>query len=154
MQRAQERCGDCAPGHQCPGHLACATQPDAALAAEIGVGWATFVRQQVDVRKPWPPFSGRAAEIAIRLVGGIARRDPRRGELARICHWRAGLRWESIELPRIRDRPYAEPTGGGVLYPLPGGVLCVHFRTRRTSAPPQRFTAADAPWTALGRGGH
>jgi hypothetical protein len=123
VRRSVERCGDCAPGRQCPGHLACATQPDAALAAEIGIGWATFVRGQVDVRRRWPPFTGRAAEIAIRLVGGLAPIDARRGELARICHWRAGLRWESLELPRIRDRPYEQPTGRGVIYPLPGRAL-------------------------------
>src|SRR5258706_512773 len=112
MRRAAERCGDCAPGRLCPGHLACATQPDAALAAAIGVGGATFVRHQIDVRRPWPPFGGRAAEIAFRLVGGLATDATRRGELARVCHWRAGLRWESLEAPRIRDRPYEEPSGG------------------------------------------
>jgi hypothetical protein len=125
------------------------------LAAEIGIGWAMFVRQQVDVRKPWPPFTGRAAEIAIRLVGAIAAASPRRDELAQVCHWRAGLRWESLELPRIRDRPYETPSGGGVIYPLPGGTLCVHFRTRRTQprAPAPRFTVADAPWRKPGRSG-
>ena len=155
VRRSVERCGDCAPGRPCPGHLACATQPDAALAAEIGIGWATFVRGQVDIRRPWPPFTGRAAEIAIRLVGGLAPIDARRSELARICHWRAGLRWESLELPRIRDRPYEQPAGRGVIYPLPGGALCVHFRTRRIQArSPLRFTAADSPWSMRRRGGH
>jgi hypothetical protein len=76
----------------CPGHQACATQPDAALAAEFGVGWAIFVRGQVDVRRPWPPFVDRAVETAGRLVGGIATAAPRRGELAKICHWHAGPR--------------------------------------------------------------
>ena len=36
------------------------------------------------MRSPWPPFTGRAAEIAGRLVGGIATAEPRRGELAKI----------------------------------------------------------------------
>jgi hypothetical protein len=31
-----------------------------------------FVRGQVDVRKRWPPFGGRAAFIALRLVPGLA----------------------------------------------------------------------------------
>ena len=84
MRRASECCGDCAPGQLCPGHLACATHPDAALAAEIGIGWAVFVRHQVDVRQPWPPFRGRTADIAIRLAGGLAISEPRRSELARI----------------------------------------------------------------------
>jgi hypothetical protein len=26
--------------------------------AENGIGWAIFVRGQVDVRRPWPPFVG------------------------------------------------------------------------------------------------
>jgi hypothetical protein len=129
MRRAVERCGDCAPGKQCSYHLACATQRDAALAAEIGAAWAVFVRGQLDVRRPWPPFSGRAAAIALRLVEGLAA-EPRRGELARICHWRAGLRWESLELPRIRDRPYEAPGGEGVLAQLPG-ALRIQFRPRR-----------------------
>jgi hypothetical protein len=118
------------------------------LAAQIGAASATFVRRQIDIRRPWPPLAGRAAEIAFRLVGGLGIVDPRRGELARICHWRAGLTWESLELLRIRDRPYEAPVGGGAIYPLPGGALCIHFRTRRTAASsPPRFTAAaDAPW--------
>jgi hypothetical protein len=144
MRRAVERCGDCAPGKLCPNHLACATQPDAALASEIGAAWASFVRGQVDVRRPWPAFSGRAAAIATRLVAGLARTEPRRGELARIAHWRAGLRWESLELPRIRDRPYEVRDGGAVLYRLPG-ALCVHFRTRASSQP-RRLGGADVPW--------
>ena len=46
---------------------ACATQRDAALASEIGAAWAVFVRGQLDVREPWPPYSGRAAAITLRL---------------------------------------------------------------------------------------
>jgi hypothetical protein len=130
MRRAVERCGDCTPGAQCTNHLACATQRDAALAAEIGAAWAVFVRGQLDIRRPWPPYSGRAGAIALRLVEGLAA-EPRRSELARICHWRAGLRWESLELPRIRDRPYEAPDGTGVLYALPG-ALRIQFRTRRS----------------------
>jgi hypothetical protein len=155
VRRSVERCGDCAPGRLCPGHFACASQSDAALAAEIGVGWATFVRSQIDIRRPWPPYAGRAAEIAARLVVGLTPIAARRGELARLCHWRAGLRWESLELPRIRDRPYEPPAGGGAIYPLSGGALCVHFRTRRiqASSPPARSTAADSPWSKRGTRG-
>jgi hypothetical protein len=138
VRRRLERCGDCKPGEQCAHHQACATQPDAALASEIGAAWAVFVRRQVDVRKPWPPFAGRAAAIALRLVSGLAA-EPRRGELARICHWRAGLKWEALELPRIRDRPYESRDGGGIVHQLPG-ALRVEFRTRRA----QR-TAVDEP---------
>jgi hypothetical protein len=109
--------------------------------------WAVFVRGQVDVRKPWPPFSGRAAAIALRLVTGLAA-EPRSSDLARICHWRAGLKWEALELPRIHDRPYEAGDGGGVVYQLPG-ALQIRFRTRRAQrhTPVERFTAADAPWT-------
>jgi hypothetical protein len=153
VRRGDERCGDCAPGRQCPNHLACASQREAALAAEIGVGWALFVRRQVDVRKPWPPFSGRAAAIAMRLVGCLASTEQRRNELAQIAHWRAGLKWESLELPRIRDRPYEAPDGKGTIYPLPGaGALCVHFRTRRAAGSPSgRASSADSPWPAARR---
>jgi len=132
VRRKLERCGDCAPAGRCAHHQACVTQPDAALAAEIGAAWAVFVRGQVDVRKPWPPFSGRVAMIALRLVAGLAA-EPRRSELARICHWRAGLKWEALERPRIRDRPYEAPDGQGVVYEL-SGALRVHFRTRRRAA--------------------
>jgi len=92
VRRAVERCGDCSHGKQCDNHRACVTQPDAALASAIGAAWAVFVRGQVDVRKPWPPYGGRAEAIALRLVAWLAA-DPRRSELARICHWRAGLKW-------------------------------------------------------------
>jgi hypothetical protein len=95
-----------------------------------------FVPGQLDVRRPWPPFNGRAAAIALRLVEGLAP-EPRRGELARICHGRAGLRWESLELPRIRDRPYETPSGAGVLVQLPG-ALRIQFRTRRSDRRAQR----------------
>jgi len=150
VRRQQERCGDCTPAARCANHQACATQRDAALASEIGAAWALFVRGQMDVRKPWPPFAGRTAAIAVRLVAGLAA-EPRRGELARICHWRAGIRWEALELPRIRDRPYEVPDGSGVVYQLPG-ALRIQFRTRRT--PVERFTAADAPWSSCrGRSG-
>jgi len=118
-RRAVERCGDCAHGQQCAHHLACATQRDAALAAEIGAAWAVFVRGQIDIRKPWIPYSGRAAAIALRLVEGLAA-EPHRSEIARICHWRAGLRWESLELPRIRERPYEPGSGEGRSSSWPG----------------------------------
>lgn len=48
------------------------TQRDVALAAEIGAAWAVFVRGQFDIRRPWPPFSGCAAAIALWLVEGRA----------------------------------------------------------------------------------
>jgi hypothetical protein len=150
VRRQQERCGECTPAARCANHQACATQRDAALASEIGAAWAAFVRGQVDVRKPWPPFTGRAAVIALRLVESLAT-EPRRTELARICHWRAGLKWEALELPRIRDRPYHAGDGRGATYQLPG-ALQIHFRTRRR-APTTRFSDGDAPWsTRRGRG--
>jgi hypothetical protein len=103
---------------------------------------------QVDVRQPWPPFSGRAAAIALRLVAGLAP-EPRRSDLARICHWRAGLKWEALERPQSRDRPYEAGDGKGVLCELPG-ALRIHFRTRRrTSSAPKRFDAPER-FDALG----
>jgi hypothetical protein len=56
--------------HRRTQHLACATQRDAALAAEIGAAWAVFAGGQLDIRRPWRPFSGPAAAIALRLVEG------------------------------------------------------------------------------------
>ena len=89
---------------------------------------ATLIRGQVDVRRPWPPFNDRAAAIATRLVAGLARTEPCRGELARIAHWRAGLRWEALELPRIRDRPTRRVTAERCCTDCPG-------RCASTSAP-------------------
>ena len=144
-----ERCGECTPSARCPNHEACVTQRDAALAAEIGAAWAVFVRGQVDVRKPWPPFSGRVAEIALRLVEGLAA-EPRRTELARICHWRAGIKWEALERPRIRDRPYETPDGRGMVHQLPG-ALQIHFRTRRRRVARAAGAHAAAPTRRRGR---
>jgi hypothetical protein len=106
-----------------------------------------FVRGQVDVRKPWPPFSGRAAAIGSRLVASLAD-EPRRSELARICHWRAGLKWEALELPRIRDRLYEAPDGGGIVHQLPG-ALQIQFRTRRA----QRSAINSTSSSRRGRSG-
>jgi hypothetical protein len=142
MRRQGERCGDCSPAQQCANHAACATQRDARLAAEIGAGWAVFVRGQVALRQPWPDFQGRCAAIALRLVEGLADNENRCLELARICWWCAGLRWEALEVGRSRDRPYETPDGRGQIYPL-RGALWVHFRTRRGR--PARVTTADAP---------
>jgi hypothetical protein len=154
VRRKLERCGDCTPAGRCANHQACATQRDAALASEIGEAWALFVCGQVDVRKPWPPFSGRAAAIALRLVAGLAA-EPRRSELAKICHWRAGLKWEALELPRIRDRPYEARDGGGVVHQLPGALIRFRTRRRQRRALAEHFPAADAPWSSRrGRNGH
>jgi len=68
-----DRCEDCAPGKLCWGHLACATQPDAALAAAIGVGWARM-RRGVPVGEAVNEHSdGVAAELTERPS---SRRDP------------------------------------------------------------------------------
>jgi hypothetical protein len=147
MRWLDEKCGDCSPRGQCAHahYLACATQADARLAADIGVGWAHFVKEELDVRRPWPDFGGRCKAIAFRLVHGIAVTDERRPELALICWWRAGLRWEALK-ERHRDRPYQDPVGRGAIYALPGpGSLYVHFRTRKSRKGPGR-NAADTPW--------
>jgi hypothetical protein len=150
VRRRVERCGDCSHGAQCANHRACATQRDAALASEIGAAWAVFVRGQLDIRKPWPPFVDRAAAIAQRLVEGLAA-EPRRSELAQICHWRAGLKWEALERPGLRDRPYERGNGKGVLVELPGTALSIRFRTRRAQgrAPAERFSGGDVPWSRV-----
>lgn len=138
-----------APGWPCPGHHACATQPDATIASEIGAAWARFVRAQVDVRLPWPPFAGRAAEITFRLVGGLEAVDPRRSELAQICHWSVGLVWESLERSMLRDRPYETPSGHRAIFQLPGGALTVLEERRRS--PSQRQARRRSARVARGR---
>src|SRR5262245_1285965 len=77
---------------------------------------------------------GRARQIAARLVEALASNRDRRAELARLAHWRAGLVWESLERPRIRDRPFEARSGGGAVAELPG-ALQVHFRPRRALLP-------------------
>lgn len=149
MRRNVERCGECKPAARCANHEACATQLDAALASEIGAAWARFTRGQLDARKRWPPFEGRVAEIAVRLVTGLAK-GPRVHELARICHWRAGLVWDAIARPGSRDRPYYVSQGGDVVFPLLG-ALQIRFRTRRRASS-SRFTAKDVSFSSSRRG--
>ena len=132
VRRFVEKCGECSPRSQCANHLACAKHADAKLAAAIGIGWAEFVKGARDIRKPWPDFKSDCKAIAVRLVYDLALTDERRAELARICWWRAGLRWEALK-ERHRDRPYQQPDGRGAIYALPGsGTLFVHFRTRQS----------------------
>lgn len=71
--------------------------------------------------------------------------EPRRSELARICHWRAGLRWESRELPRSRDRPYETPVGSGVLGQLPR-----HYASSSGPAAPSRAARRTRRTHAVG----
>jgi hypothetical protein len=133
-----EECTECTdemartPGQRCRNHRECAARPDARTAADIGVGWAIFVRSMADYRRPWPPFGGRCAAIARRLVAWLApANELRRDELARICWWRAGIRWEWIAV-RDRDRPAEPPARQELIYPLPGyDGLCIRFRPRR-----------------------
>lgn len=105
-----------------------------------------------------PKFDGRVVAIARRLVEGLAN-EPRRSDLARICHWRASLCWEALELPPIRDRPCEALHASGVIVPLPGRVAhpvpdpprrsCP--AARRTNLPPA--TASVALRTTLRRSG-
>jgi hypothetical protein len=98
VSRRIEQCGDCLPQRQCANHLACSAHR---------------------VRRPWPAFTGRCAEIAYRLVKWLADCDERRVELARIYAWRAGIRWEYLNSGG-RDRPYVASSGSGtVLIPGP-----------------------------------
>jgi hypothetical protein len=134
MRRYEERCGECSPRGPCRNHIEVRTHRDAAIAADIGVGWARFVHREVDIRKPWPPYGGRCAAIALRLVGWLTQTEERRDQLARICCWRAGISWDPL-LERARDLPYREPDREGRVYQLqlPGGVqpVWIQFRPRR-----------------------
>jgi hypothetical protein len=80
MSRRIERCGDCSPQRQCTNHVACATHRDASIAAEIGVGWAEFVRGQVSIRRAVAGFfrTLRRHRAPPRRVVGRWRRTPSR----------------------------------------------------------------------------
>jgi len=143
MRLYAERCGDCSPRGPCRNHLECRAHRDAAIAAEIGVGWARFVWLELDVRRPWPTFDGRCAAIARRLVGWLAATEARRDELARICSWRAAISWSAL-IERVRDRPYREADGEGLLYQLPGQRLWIQFRPRRRSGEREESVVALA----------
>lgn len=62
-----------------------------------GEGWAKSVAAKVGTAKPWPPFEGRAAEIARLKVHDLERNDPRIADaLARECHAFAAKTWALI----------------------------------------------------------
>jgi hypothetical protein len=84
----------------------------------------------MDVRLPWPDFTGRCREISQRLVGWLARDDTRRNELAHLCWWCAGLRWEFV-VDRRRDAPWEFPAGGGEVIAVQGyEPVRIEFRPR------------------------
>jgi hypothetical protein len=62
-----------------------------------GEDWARRVAAAGHADKPWPPFEGKAAEIARRLVRDLDRDDEATREaLARRCHAGAVREWERM----------------------------------------------------------
>ena len=109
---------------------------DARIAADTGVGWARFVWNAIDIRRPWPTFDGRCAAIATRLVSWLVDEDQaeRRRHLAEVCSWRAGATWEALQ-QGSRDRPFRAPSASGVEYVLPGlDHVVIRFRPRNPAA--------------------
>ena len=133
VRQYAERCYDCSARGPCAHHAECASKWDASVAADIGIGWASFVWREMDIRRPWPAYEGRCAAVAVRLVAWLATSDERRLELGRICSWRAGITWEALAA-RLRDQPYRQPDCGGRLYALPRYEhVIVRFRPRASS---------------------
>lgn len=130
-----ERCGECKPSELCANHIERRDRDDAGIAAEMGKAWATWVRHEVDVRRPWPRYEERAIAIATRLVRPLASRsEARRARLAEICNWQADLTWDVLvfQRPSLRDRPYAVSPLGDAYIELECGMV-VRFRARRRS---------------------
>jgi hypothetical protein len=141
MARNVERCTDCGPRGRCRRHQACLDHRDAWLAAELGCAWADRVWRQVDLRRPWPTFDGPCAAIATRLVAWLTKDVAlaRRRELAEICSWRAGIRWEALQAGS-RDRPYRTPSARTHDHALPGHA---HVVLRAAVSP---LEAAPGAW--------
>jgi len=130
MVRIVERCDGCRGGKRCRWHAECVAHLDARTASDIGAGWARFVWHAIDLRRPWPPCTGRCADIATRLVGWLTEDEARRKQLAEICSWRAGLQWEALQ-SGSRDWPYRQPSGEATEYALPGREhVVIRFRPR------------------------
>jgi hypothetical protein len=91
------------PGCTCDGKSprcdACVDQAmfwNAGTAAVRGRRWANETAAKVGTAKPWPPFEGKARDIALRWVRDIDG-DPRVSEaFARRCHAAAAERWEDL----------------------------------------------------------
>lgn len=143
MVRNVERCTDCGPRGRCRRHQACLDHRDAWLAAELGCAWAGRVWRRVDVRRPWPTFDGPCAAIATRLVAWLTKDVAlaRRRELAEICSWRAGIRWEALQ-GGGRDLPYRAPSQRAFEHAMPGHEHVV-IRARGASGVEQRGAWAE-----------
>lgn len=153
MARNVERCTSCAPGGLCRRHQACLDHRDAWLAAELGCAWATRVWHGLDVRRPWPLFEGRCAETATRLVAWLTKDVAlaRRRELAELCSWRAGIRWEALQ-SGSRDRPYRASSTQGLEYGVRGHEhVVIRFRaSARAEGRAASQLHADAVQAELG----
>jgi hypothetical protein len=91
------------PGCSCDGGTprcdACIEQAlfwNAGTAALRGRRWASEVAAKVGTAKTWPPFEGRAAEIARRRVTDIDSDPGIREAFARRCHAAAAERWDEL----------------------------------------------------------
>jgi hypothetical protein len=101
--------GDCTCSGRSPRCPACVDQALYYLGSTAhvrGEDWAARVAAAGHADKPWPPYEGRAADIARRLVRDIGRDDEATwSALAIRCHAGAASAWA-----RLQERP--EPGGG------------------------------------------
>jgi hypothetical protein len=81
---------------RCPACIAQAVMWFGGIARDRGGQWAKRVAAQVGTERDWPPYEGKAADIARRLVSTIDRDEGVREELARLCHAHAAWWWERL----------------------------------------------------------
>jgi hypothetical protein len=123
------------PGTRCRWHQECSTQSDAEIAADIGRVWARWVWGALDIRQPWPSYSGRCADIALRLASWLARSDARRQLLGEVCCWQASMTWEALQAG-MRDKPFRATLNQSNECALPGREhIVIRFRPRKRAIP-------------------
>jgi len=135
MARSVERCRDCTPGTRCRWHQECSAHTDAEIAAAIGRVWARWVWESIDLRQPWPNYSGRCADIALRLASWLARSAARGQLLGEVCCWQASITWEALQ-SGMRDKPFRATLNHSNERALPGREhIVIQFRPRKRAVP-------------------
>jgi hypothetical protein len=121
------------------------------LASEIGAASVQFTGTQIVAPKPWPPFAGEVAEIALHwspdLLGdnaSRARADLPLAGRSRVGHWRSqGSVTGRISCQQAAARyTVIRRAAGPLLYPAPG--LGYRLRCERGT-----FVATTPAWRSL-----